>query len=176
VYGIVKQNNGWIYVDSEINKGTTVKIYWICAKMKEGIAPVPESKPEYLHGKESILFVEDERKIREFAVRTLEEYGYRVTPASGGKEALEIIRSRKVIFDMIVTDIIMPEMNGREFYNIAVNIIPTAKILFTSGYPDDHISKNYKVETHINFLNKPYTIESLVQKIRNILDIGPRVF
>lgn len=170
VYGIVKQNDGSIYVESNKDNGTLFEIYW----------PVTTETPEkdYIEsinqkdytGKETILFVEDDEDVRSFASVALKNFGYKIIEARTGKNALQIIKSKINIFDLIVTDLIMPEMNGQDLAKKVYEIQPNSKILFVSGYTFEHLLKDGEIEEGINFLQKPYTIQSLLKRIRNILD------
>ena len=170
VYGIVKQNNGYIYVYSEINKGSTFKIYWpttdldIVQKYKE------EPTEELARGEETILFVEDDDEVRKFMYRTLKTLKYDILEASNGLEALEIVRRNKLKLDLLITDVIMPEMGGKELAEELVKFMPGIKILFTSGYTDNHIVRSGRLDQGINFLQKPFSIKEISKKIRYILE------
>ena len=170
VYGIVKQNNGYIYVYSEINKGSTFKIYWpttdldIVQKYKE------EPTEELARGEETILFVEDDDEVRKFMYRTLKTLKYDILEASNGLEALEIVRRNKLKLDLLITDVIMPEMGGKELAEEIVKFMPGIKILFTSGYTDNHIVRSGRLDQGINFLQKPFSIKEFSKKIRYILE------
>jgi len=170
VYGIVKQNNGHIYVYSEPDKGSTFKIYWpttdfdIVPEYKE------EPKDEIAHGEETILFVEDDDEVRKFMNRTLKTLKYNTYEACNGMEALKIIRRDKMKLDLLITDVIMPEMGGKELAEEIVKVVPGVKILFTSGYTDNHIVRSGRLDQGINFLQKPFSIKEISKKIRYILE------
>jgi len=170
VYGIVKQNKGNIYVYSEESKGSTFKIYWPSTQEKVLTASANDTTDSNLRGSETILFVEDEKSVREFACSALKNYGYKVFSASNGFEALKLIAEKKPVIDLIVTDLIMPDMNGRELSLRLKEVLPGVDILFASGYTDNHLIHSGALAEDINFLQKPYAIKNLTGKIREILD------
>ncbi len=170
VYGIVKQNNGYIYVYSEINKGSTFKIYWPTTDLD--IVPEYKEEPveELAQGDETILFVEDDDEVRKFMYRTLKTLKYNILEASNGLEAIEIVRRNNLKLDLLITDVIMPEMGGKELAEELVKFMPGIKILFTSGYTDNHIVRSGRLDQGINFLQKPFSIKEISKKIRYILE------
>ena len=171
VYGIVKQNNGSIYVYSEVGNGTTIKVYWPGVSPDSNVEQVAvEAKTVLPKGNETILFVEDNDEVRQFTMRALQQLGYNVFEASNGEEALSILRNGHPRMDLLISDVIMPEMGGKELADKVCVIWPETKILFTSGYTDNHIVQSGKLQAGVNFIHKPYTIESLSAKIREVLD------
>ncbi len=171
IYGIIKQNNANIYVYSEPLEGTTFKIYWPISKEKEkNLEGRRGIIKENLEGKETIVVVEDNEDVREFMKESLNLLGYKIYEAKNGKEALDLITSRKIIPDMVITDIIMPQMNGEELAKRVKEIMPNIKILFTSGYTYNHITKNGLLKEGIEFIHKPFSITNLARKIREVLD------
>lgn len=170
VYGIVKQNDGFIYVYSEPNKGTTIKIYWPGTTEKSDKKnTIVEMLPERT-GNESVLFVEDDEAISQFVCEALTSLGYIVTNASNGQQALEIFKLKPDTFDIIVSDLIMPKLNGKEFVQKVKKIRPHIKVIYVSGYTDNHIVHDGLLEKGVNFINKPFSIETLTSRIRQILD------
>ncbi len=170
VYGIVKQNKGSIYIDSQPLKGATFEIYW----PSEG-SQIKENKQEKVvdelkGGRETILYVEDDYEVREFTSEALKSLGYRIIQAQNGKEALAILSNRSNQVKLILTDLIMPEMGGKELAEIIMKVDPNLKILFTSGYSDNHMIQRAIIGKNMNFIQKPYTFQSISQKIRMILD------
>jgi PAS domain S-box-containing protein len=170
VYGIVKQNNGSIYIYSEPDEGTCVKIYWPAlmekTKPKE---PIKEKLTE--GGEETILLVEDDERVRKTSEQLLVLYGYRVLSAANGKMALKLIKKKNTEIDILVTDVVMPEMGGIELAEKLNRIFPELKVLYCSGYPDTHIvSAKGKLNEDVNFLTKPYTSQKLAKIVRKILD------
>jgi PAS domain S-box-containing protein len=171
VYGIVKQNNGSVYVYSEVGNGTTLKIYWPCVSEALNTEHVKnETKTVVQKGHESILFVEDNDEVRNFTLRALRQLGYTVYEACNGAEALNLLRDGHPPMDLVISDVIMPEMGGKELVDKLKPLWPDTKILFTSGYTDNHIVHSGTLKAGVNFIHKPYSIESLSVKIREVLD------
>jgi CheY-like chemotaxis protein len=169
VYGIVKQNNGSIYVYSEPGKGTTIRIFW-------PVVQEPESDPEQDRvpvdlkgGEETLLYVEDNSDVRDFTVDALKLMGYQVLSAENGRAAIKLLKENNKNIDLLITDVIMPEMGGKELAEYFKKYNGDARILFTSGYTDHHIVHSGTLDDGIFFLHKPYTIESLSVKIREVL-------
>ncbi|MBN2423535.1 MAG: PAS domain S-box protein [Calditrichaceae bacterium] len=170
VYGIVKQNKGLIYVDSEIGKGTTFKIFW----------PETYGKPEEdtqiqiirknIKGNERILLVEDDDDVRQLSVVALRELGYTVFEASTGKKALEFLHSVEEPMDLVITDLVMPEMNGNELAKNIQLFFPKTKIMFCSGYTYNNLTQSGQIRENIEYLQKPYSLQTLSVKVRNVLD------
>lgn len=172
VYGIVKQNNGSIYVYSEPGEGTAFKIYWPVSTEELSIPDSRLSGKKGLRGTETILFVEDDEEVRNFAVSTLEDFGYTVHSASNGAKALEYISRKKINADLLITDLVMPDMNGKELSKEISKIHPGIDILFASGYTDNHLVHSGELEKDVNFLPKPYTAQKLLKFVRMILDLN----
>lgn len=171
VYGIVKQNNGHITVYSEPEKGTVFKIY--LPSVREEATPLPlRDDVGYLpKGDETILLVEDEPLIRGFAFRVLREQGYRVIEASNGEEALRLFRDGSVeAVHLLFTDVVMPQMGGKELAERLRGLQPGLKVLFTSGYVDQIVINEELLASGIAFLEKPFTPSGLTRKVREVLD------
>jgi len=169
VYGIVKQNNSSILVFSSPGEGTTFQILWPVTEEKLSDIDSKEIDDSDLYGDELILFVEDDKHVNDFAVLALKDFGYKVHSSSNGKHALEYVKKKKLEFDILITDLVMPDMNGKELSEKIVKIYPDIKILFTSGYTENHLVKSGELQNDINFLPKPYTAKSLLTFIRKIL-------
>ncbi|MCJ7774096.1 MAG: response regulator [Desulfobacterales bacterium] len=170
LYGIVKQNNGNIEIDTELNKGTTFKIYWPSYEEKV-LHPKKEAPLESkFSGSEKILVVEDDNGARDFTNKVLQKFGYIVYEAENGASALSMVQEKNLRIDMLFTDFIMPEMNGIELAKAIVNILPDIKVLYTSGYADDQIFHNGVLNAGIHFIQKPFSVIALVQKVRYVLD------
>lgn len=169
VYGIVKQNEGTIYVYSEPGIGTTFKIYWPVAE-KERILPVETKISQSdLQGSGTILLVEDEQEVRNFASNALNEFGYTVYTAENGQKALELIQKNTAVFNLVITDMIMPDMNGKEL-SIKINqLFPDIPILFTSGYTNELLDEKGELDREIYFLNKPYSVFDLMETVQTIM-------
>jgi PAS domain S-box-containing protein len=169
VYGIVKQNNSAIYVYSEPGKGTTFKIYWPYAEQELASFPEEELFSDIKGGNENILFVEDDEEVRQFGCSALRSLGYKVVGAQDGIDALQFVKKNRHQFDLLITDVIMPEIGGKELAEKIVKFIPNIKILFTSGYTDNHIVHGGLLESGVKFLQKPYSISVLAEKVRDVL-------
>ena len=169
VYGIVKQSRGSIWVYSEPGKGTTFKIY-----LPQIDEPLEELKKGVFHeiagGSETILVVEDEETVRKFVVSVLERQGYRVLDASDGNEALLLCGEFKDSIHLILTDVVMPGMSGRKLVEFLKEISPEIKALYMSGYTDNAIVHHGMLEEGIEFIQKPFTVEKLAGKVREVLD------
>ncbi|MEN8154983.1 MAG: PAS domain S-box protein [Acidobacteriota bacterium] len=170
VYGIVKQNNGSISVSSDPGEGTTIKIFWPAFSGKTKLNEEVEEK-KISGGNETILFVEDDDSVRETSENLLKLYGYKILSASNGKDAIDLLKSQNIEIDMLITDVVMPEMGGIELSEKMKAFYPELKVLYCSGYPDDNIvSSNRILNKEVNFIPKPYTSNELSKKIREIFD------
>ena len=171
VYGIVKQNAASIFVESELGAGTTFDIYWPVAEC-QNLPDFVEEKPKVLvKGKESILIVEDEIQVRDVAAETLQSIGYTIFEASNGHEAMEVLNKNQFNFDLVITDVVMPGMGGKELAENIQKIKPELKILFTSGYTEQKIENDGgRLLNGINFLHKPYSIYDLSEKVRKVIE------
>ena len=169
VYGIVKQAGGHIWLYSEPGQGTTFKIYLprTTAPVETSTAP---SLPAPPGGVETILVVEDEPAVRTLAVQVLRARGYQVQEAINGEEALRLVKGREREIALLITDVIMPQMNGKELADRLQGIHPDLKILYASGYTENTIVHHGVLEPGVTFLSKPYTPTVLARKVREILD------
>lgn len=171
IYGIVKQNKGFLSVYSEPEIGTTFKIYWpICNDMEHKVVTNSEASPAKLHGNEQIILVEDDPAVLDFASAALNSFGYEVFTAADGEEAVELVKTQKVKPALIITDMIMPHLNGRELAKELNHLLPNCAILFTSGYTDTHIKSKEPKSSNFNFIQKPYSVHELLTTTREILD------
>jgi DNA-binding NtrC family response regulator len=152
--------------------GTTFYVYWPTSKnISENIDKVGKKQEYYLTGgNETILLVEDDADVRELVQSALENYGYVVNTAVDGMKGLEYVENDSIKIDLIVTDMIMPNLNGKELGERALKIRPDLKILYTSGYTDDQLVTNGEMDSEIDFLQKPYSVVILLKKVREILD------
>ncbi len=170
VYGIVKQNKAGIYVYSEPGLGTTFDIYWP-ASSESMTGEIPKKTKLGTHtGTERILLVEDEEAVRHFARDTLRELGYTIYEAENGKIALQLLVEKEIQIDLLLTDLIMPEMNGIELAAKVEAMFPTVGVLYASGYTDNHIKHTGVLDDGVHFIHKPYSFRDLAEKIREILD------
>jgi two-component system cell cycle sensor histidine kinase/response regulator CckA len=168
VFGVVKQSNGSISVESEPQAGTTFKLYF--PRSTEAAAPVAASpKAGPLEGDETILLVEDMDAVRSLVTTTLESYGYTVLAAAGGAEALQLAEQHRGLIDVLLTDVIMPGMAGPVLSAKILALDPHVRVLFTSGSPADTIIRNGSAEVRAEFIEKPYLPAELARKLRDIL-------
>jgi len=171
VYGIVKQHQGWIEVESTIGKGTTFRIYIPHVGSAEASAEKPTTQITIRGGTETILLVEDEKPVRELVSRVLQKYGYKIIQAGTGAEAVEHWNRSKSEIALLFTDLVMPDnMNGRELAEKLRADRPGLKVIFTSGYSADIVGKDFKLEPELNFLQKPYQPQALAITVRRCLD------
>ncbi|MCB9419487.1 MAG: PAS domain S-box protein [Ardenticatenaceae bacterium] len=170
VFGIVKQHQGNIWVYSEPGQGTTFKIYLPRAEETAILTTITGSERPATHGTETIMIVEDEPMVRKLARETLEAYGYTIIEADSPGDGLLIASSYEGVIDLLLTDVIMPNMNGRELYENIALIRPDIKVLYMSGYTDNVIVHHGVLDPDVNFLQKPFTVRGLAQKIRSVLD------
>ncbi|UCF97343.1 MAG: GAF domain-containing protein [Spirochaetaceae bacterium] len=171
VYGIVRQSNGMILVDSSPGEGTTFTIYLPREEgPRESLTPV--RKPgEKLHGSETILLVEDEDMVRQLAEQVLREYGYTVLVSSRGTQALEIAAEHSDSIQLMITDMIMPGgMNGKQLADRLVKTRPKLKVLYISGYADGSLFSKAERNEQIHLLEKPFSPLVLIQKVRELLE------
>jgi len=170
VYGIVKQSGGHITCYSERGRGTTFKIYFP-RTAEQYVRAVPHvGEISAMRGSETILLVEDEETVRRFMRTVLEDNGYTVFAAPGGREALAEMQSRKCAFGLVVTDVVMPQMSGKELAQKLQNICPGVKALFISGYTGNAVEHHGMLDPGIDFIQKPFTSHEFLAKIREILD------
>jgi PAS domain S-box-containing protein len=170
VYGVVKQSGGYVWVYSEVGHGTTFKVYLPMVQ-----APMEKKAPEKITsghepGTETILFVEDEQSVRELVCEYLSARGYQVLDAADGMQALEIAAAHKGKIHLLITDVVMPRLSGRE---LAARLAPTRldlRVLYISGYTDDSVFRHGVLEGGMAFLQKPFNLKVLATKIREILE------
>jgi PAS domain S-box-containing protein len=171
VYGIVKQHQGWVEVDSTVGKGSTFRIFLPFVGSAEVVTEKPTTQFSIRGGNETILLVEDEKPVRELVARILEKHGYKIFQAGNGAEAVEMWNQKKQEIDLLLTDLIMPgTMNGRELAEALWREQPDLKVIFSSGYSADIVGKDFKLESEVNFLQKPYHPQTLALTVRRCLD------
>jgi PAS domain S-box-containing protein len=174
VYGIVKQSGGNIWVYSGAGKGTTFKVYLPRAK---SIARVNKEKVEEATprgGSETVLLVEDEEVVRGLARRILEQAGYSVVEASKADEAIRFCEEHGNEVDLLLTDVVMPEMSGKELADRLKTQRPDLKMLFMSGYTDDAIVHHGVLDSSVEFIQKPFSPADLIEKVRDVLDLSEK--
>jgi two-component system cell cycle sensor histidine kinase/response regulator CckA len=178
VYGIIQQSRGFIVPESETGKGTTFRIYLprhvpgekpdapaVAPAAGEAAAPARD-----LTGHQTVLLVEDEEGVRDFAARALTMRGYKVLQASSGDEALELLRQHEGVLDLLVTDVLMPGMDGPTLAKTVRGLNPTLKVLFISGYPDDKLQNTGDRPEDFHFLAKPFSLKQLTSKVKDVLE------
>ncbi len=170
VYGIVKQNDGFINVYSEPGKGTTFRIYFPChaAEGEPALAEAVDEVPVSLG--ETILVVEDDPMFRQMGITMLHRLGYNVISAATPGEAIDLVAAHGSTLDLMITDVIMPEMNGRDLAARVQEVRPDIKYLFMSGYPADVIVHRGVLEEGINFIQKPFSLTEIAVKVRQVLE------
>ncbi|HEV8370231.1 MAG TPA: PAS domain S-box protein [Pyrinomonadaceae bacterium] len=171
VYGIVKQSGGYVWVYSEVGNGTVFKIYLPRVTSKHHIEKPKSLVVNTSYGKERILLVEDEEIVRRMARMILENHGYSVLEALDVKDALRICLEKGKTIDLLLTDVIMPGMSGRVLSERIADLLPDLPVLYMSGYTDDAIVRNGILDEGICFLQKPFTRESLLAKVREALKV-----
>lgn len=168
-YGIVKQTEGHIALESELGRGTTISIY--LPRTHEApngcSAPGNEAPPR---GNETILLVEDEAAVRSFMIKALHQLGYTILEASNGPEALRLVKNHPEAIQLLLTDMVMPHMSGKTVAEEIRILRPEIRILYTSGYTDESIVRQGVLNETIHFLQKPYTSHVLAHKVRSVLD------
>jgi CheY-like chemotaxis protein len=170
VYGIIKQSGGYIDVVSEPGKGATFQIYLPrLAEVVEtnGASPVPGELPP---GTETVLLVEDEIAVRTLARLILQKSGYTVLEATHGYEAMRIGQQHHESIHLLLTDVVMPEMGGRELAERLTPLHPAMKVIFMSGYTDDAVVRHGVQHAETNFLQKPFSPIDLARTVRKVLD------
>ena len=170
VYGIVKQNNGFVWVYSEPGKGTIFKIYLPRVKGDAEPEEKEQTSVAELGGSETVLIVEDDDSLRHFAQKALQQQGYRTLVAENGEDALEVSKEYEGSIDLMITDVVMPKMGGREAADRLLSLYPQMKVIYMSGYPDNAIVHHGVLEAGLNFLDKPFTPKGLAHKVREALD------
>ncbi len=170
VYGIVKQSGGYVYVDTEVSRGTTFTVYLPVGQAAQTATSRSESSQTANGGRETILLVEDKDNVRALALRVLQHYGYNVLEARDAEEALEIFRIHSDSIQLLLTDVVMPGMNGKELADALANTRPATRVLYMSGYTDNEIARCGILDEEIAFIQKPFTPDGLIQKVRDVLD------
>ena len=169
-YGIIKQHHGHIMVYSEQGKGTTFKVYLPLARELSERVFKPRLVPRQRTGKETILVVEDEAIVRQLTCEMLQNLGYTVMRAGDPVEAIELCRRHGGPIHLLLTDVVMPQMDGRTLYRHLAPERPEMKVLYVSGYTEDAIVNHGVLDDNVNFLQKPFTVYGLTSKVRDVLD------
>jgi two-component system cell cycle sensor histidine kinase/response regulator CckA len=170
VYGIVKQNGGFVWAYSEPGLGTTFKIYWPALAGKQDLQPSADPSLEYRGGSETVLLVEDAAAVRQPARDFLSSIGYTVLEAGNGEEALTVARRYPGPIHMMVSDVVMPQMGGVQVAQQLSAERPQMKVLFVSGYAENTVLRHGAIDVQHRFLAKPFTLRTLARKIREVLE------
>ena len=171
VFGIVKQNNGFIDVYSEPGQGTAFKLYLPRAEAEARVVPQPAAQRS-LRGTETVLLVEDEEQIMNLGQQILERHGYTVLTASTPEAALALAMRHQGLIHLLITDVVMPGMNGKELKQILMASHPGLKCLFIFGYTANVIAHHGVLDEGVYFLQKPFTIRTLAERVREVLGIA----
>jgi len=169
-FGAVKQAGGSLEVYSELGVGTTFKIYLPRIEEPAEKLTKEESSKELLKGCETVMLVEDDTSVRDLARGILQRLGYKVLCAPNGGEAVALVEKNRGRVDLLMTDVVMPGMNGRELADRLLRLNPEMKVLFTSGYTENVIVHHGVVEKNLNFIGKPYSLSALAKKLRTVLE------
>jgi CheY-like chemotaxis protein len=173
VYGVVKQLGGDIWVYSEPGQGTTFKLYFPRIAETASLPAVSPAESDRAPSTETILVVEDEEAVRDLTVKILRKLGHTVLAAAGGAEAIEIAKSYSGPIALLLTDVVMPNMSGRQVADHLLKLRPELKVLYLSGYTDNTVVHHGVLEDGVEFLPKPFSREALARKIRDVLGTPP---
>jgi two-component system cell cycle sensor histidine kinase/response regulator CckA len=167
---VVKQSGGSIYVYSEEGAGTTFKIYLPAAQADHVPAPAPAVEPAIARGTETIMVVEDDESVRELVRLILEGNGYRVHAVGDPSDAARVCREVPAGVDLLLTDVVMPQVSGRELAECLAADNPGLRVLFMSGYSDEAVYRHGVLSPDAAFIEKPFTERTLTRKVREVLD------
>jgi PAS domain S-box-containing protein len=170
VYGIVKQHGGHIWVYSEVDRGTAIKVYLPVAEESDPAHEKVEDVATDLSGTETILLVEDDEGVRALSWTVLVRNGYAVLAAEGGRAAMRALELHQGPVHLVLTDVIMPDINGKELFRKVCRRHPEARALFMSGYTDNVIARQGVLEPGIHFIQKPFSVKTLAARVREVLD------
>jgi CheY-like chemotaxis protein len=175
VYGSVRQLGGHVWVYSEPGRGSAFKVLFPVTTEKAPAADTSPVSPADVESRgETVLLVEDEAAVREFAARALRRFGYTVFTAAGGPEALRICQAHEGQIDLLLSDVVMPEMGGALVHERVRELRPDIRVLYMSGYTDDAIVRHGILQGELAFISKPFTPYSLARRVREVLDGRPR--
>jgi two-component system cell cycle sensor histidine kinase/response regulator CckA len=170
VHGIVRQHAGSIRVDSEIGGGTTFKICFPRSDEVLGAEPAQSIQPEAIGGSETVLVVEDDDAVRNLIRKILRRRGYQVLDAPDAARSLDIVRHREGPVQLLLTDVVMPRMNGPELFQRLSALLPNLKVIYMTGHADDVILHSGVLTEGVDLLQKPLSVEGITRKVRDVLD------
>ncbi|MGH6877158.1 MAG: ATP-binding protein, partial [Rhizomicrobium sp.] len=173
VYGIIKQTGGFVGVESEVGKGTVFSIYLPRHKGESVAQPAERPPPRDITGQDTILLVEDEEAVRSFAARALKLRGYQVLEAAGGEEALELVRRHPGAIHLLITDVVMPNMDGPTLVRAVRRLRPDLAVIFMSGYAEEAFRRHDENAADLHFLAKPFGLKQLAAKVKDVLSNAP---
>ena len=169
IYGIVQQSGGFVHVESDVGQGSEFGIY-LPSVHETPALPVTFVEPELPKGNETILLVEDEVLVRSLVSKFLHSQGYRVLSTARGSDALRLAAEQSTSIDLLLSDVVLPNMNGRQIYERLALTIPKLRVLFMSGYTENIIAPHGVLEGGFCFLQKPFSLKELARKVREALD------
>jgi len=169
IYGIVQQGGGFVLVESDVGRGSTFRIY-LPAVQESPVSQLPLVEPELPKGSETILLVEDEVLVRSLVSKFLNNQGYRVLSAARGSDAIQLAAEQGSRIDLLLSDVILPNMNGRQIYERLTQTMPKLRVLFMSGYTENIIAPHGVLEGGFFFVQKPFSLKELASKVREALD------
>ena len=171
VYGIVKQHGGHVWAYSEVDKGSIFKVYLPVSEQSPAESTEEEEEAaSHMQGSETILLAEDNDQVRILAEAVLKRHGYTVLVADRGAEALNLLKAHTGKVDLLLTDVVMPDMNGKVLFEKAVAVQPGLKVLYMSGYSDEVIASRGVLDEGVRFIQKPFTVRALAAKVREVLE------
>ncbi|HEY3638796.1 MAG TPA: ATP-binding protein [Rhizomicrobium sp.] len=173
VYGIIRQTGGFVSVESEVGRGTVFRIHLPRYQGELIPAATEPPPPRDITGQDTILLVEDEEAVRSFAARALKLRGYNVLEASGGEEALELVRRHTAVIHLLITDVVMPNMDGPTLVRAVRRLRPDMAVIFMSGYAEEAFRRNDENAAELHFLAKPFGLKQLAAKVKDVLSQAP---
>jgi CheY-like chemotaxis protein len=172
VYGFIKQSGGHVEVSSDVDQGATFRIYLPRAAATSPAVPRPPDSLERPSGTETVLLVEDEEAVRRLASRALQSNGFTVLEARNGEDAVTVAGRHPGSIDILVTDLVMPRMSGRQLATVLTQARPELRVLFMSGYAEHALPRLLSPGSTVAFLQKPFSAMDLARKVRDVLDAG----